>query len=607
MVKEQGKTTFLSIIKAMGLVFGDIGTSPIYTLTVVFLTVAKTYENIIGILSLIIWTLILIVSVQYAWLAMNLSHNGEGGSVVLNQILKKYIKNARSVTFFSFLTYLAVSLLIGDSIITPAISILSAVEGLKYIPAFQEISHSAIIITTIIITILLFSIQKKGTDNVSKVFGPIMLLWFILLAGSGIYSFAHNLDMIVAFNPYHALYFLTHNGLAGFFVLSEIILCATGGEALYADMGHLGKKPIIYAWAIVFVALIFNYCGQCAFLTRHPDVDVILFAMVKAETSHLIIPFLIVTIAATIIASQAMISGMFSIIYQCINTRILPMLKINYTSEKINSQIYIGAANGFLFLGVIFIILFFQYSSKLAAAYGLAVSGTMTITAIMMITIYLLQKKYLLSLISAGLFVIDSCFFVATCSKFPHGAYWAIIAASIPFTIILLYIYGNKKLYNSMIFMERDVFLEKYQKIVPNVSEIKGTALFFSRGIDKIPSYVIQTMFTNNIFYSDNIFVQISKTQEAFGVEAIIESVIPGIRVMQIKTGYMEFFSLEKLLKETGVKEKVIFYGVEDIESENIIWKIFALIRKTTPTFVSFYNLPAHKIHGVVTKVIMKN
>ena len=351
--------TIGQIIKSMGLVFGDIGTSPIYTFTVIFLTIQATQTNIISILSLIVWTLILIVTVQYSWLAMSLSQRGEGGAIVLNQILQKFLKSSRAVVFYSFLTYLGVSLLIGDSIITPAISILSAVEGLHFIPNLGDITQQTVLIITILITIALFMVQKHGTEKISKVFGPIMLVWFLALAVTGLFEAFHTPFVFNAFNPLLGVHFVTHNGLTGFFVLSEVILCATGAEALYADMGHLGSRPIIQAWSIVFFALILNYLGQGAFLLNHPDAQNILFSMILSQSHHLYIPFLIISILATIIASQAMISGLFSVIYQGINTQIFPLFKVDYTSEKLSSQIYIGAINWFLLVCVLIVVLFY--------------------------------------------------------------------------------------------------------------------------------------------------------------------------------------------------------------------------------------------------------
>ncbi len=603
---SENKLTFNSMIKSMGLVFGDIGTSPIYTLTVVFLTLQVNTQNVISILSLIIWTLLLVVTVQYTWLAMSLSKGGEGGAIVLNEILQQTVKSSRAVVFFSFLTYVGISLLIGDSVITPAISILSAIEGLRFIEILHNIPQSLIIFITIVIAVSLFSVQKKGIENITQVFGPIMLIWFLALGLSGLASIITFPEVLKAFNPLCGIGFILHNGISGFFILSEVILCATGAEALYADMGHLGRKPITGAWFIVCIFLIINYLGQGAFLILHPNIKNILFSMISTQMNILYIPFLVVSILATIIASQAMISGLYSIIYQGINTRIIPMFKVNYTSEKINSQIYIGSANWFLLCSVIIIILIFKESSNLASAYGLAVTGTIAITCTMISTIFFLRKKYFHFAICLMLIVIDFSYFIATCSKIHTGAYWSIIIALIPFSIILLYVKGQKTLYHSLSLMNKGTFLKKYNKMYATAPKIRGTALFFARGIEKVPPYIVQTMFTNNIIYTKNIFVQINKTSEAKGISHEYEMVAPGLHLLKVYVGYMQFFKLEILLKRLNIREKAIFYGIEEIETNNFFWHIFAIIKKITPTFVSFYKLPVHKIHGVVTQIRMR-
>lgn len=600
---SENRTSIKNIIQAMGLVFGDIGTSPIYTFTVIFLSTKVTAENVVSILSLIIWTLLLIVTAQYTWLAMSLSQRGEGGTIVLNEVLRKLFKGARSIVFFSYLTYIGISLLIGDSVITPAISILSAVEGLRFIHCLRCIPQIVIILITLVIAISLFSIQKKGTEHVSKIFGPIMLVWFLALGVSGFAALSHNLVMLSAFNPIHGLRFVTHHGLAGFFVLSEVILCATGAEALYADMGHLGRRPITQAWGFVLFVLMLNYLGQGAFLLANPESKDILFGMIHSQAGFLYVPFLITSILATIIASQAMISGLFAIIYQGINTRILPLFKVDYTSEKLHSQIYISTANWFLLFFVILVIFMFKESANLASAYGFAVTGTFTITGIMVTIIFFLKRKYFHSLFAAMLTVIDFAFFIATFSKIHTGAYWSIIIATIPLSLIILYIEGQKAMYKSLSLMPKEAFLEEYERLYKDVNKIDGTALFFARGIEKVPPYIVQTMFINNIIYKENIFVQINKTMDAFGLHYNLEKVTDGLNVLTINVGYMEMFRLEKVLKALNIEERAIFYGVEDIETNNFFWHIFAVIKKVTPTFVSFYNLPVNKVHGVITQV----
>ncbi len=604
----QKKSALRGIIQSLGLVFGDIGTSPIYTLTVIFLLIPKpvTDEHVVGILSLIVWTLILLVTVQYAWLAMSLGKRGEGGTIVLREILLPLLRSGRQATFITLLSFIGISLIIGDGVITPAISILSAVEGLLLIPGLEETKQAVLIAIAGLIAIALFAVQKKGTEKVAAAFGPIMIVWFAALTLSGLGSIIHAPYVVMAVNPYYAVNFLVSHGITGFFVLSEVILCATGGEALYADMGHLGREPIVRAWYFVFFALIINYLGQGAFVIANPDAKNVLFEMVFTQARPLYIPFLVLSIMATVIASQAMISGMFSIVYQGIATRVMPMFRIDYTSRERQSQIYIGSVNWFLLIAVLFIMFEFQRSSNLAAAYGLAVTGTMTLTGFMMTWIFLRRGKYWLAAVSVFVTVVNIAFLVSNTYKIPHGGFWSLIIAAIPFSMIMLYTRGQKKLYNALQPLPMDVFLLSYNQIYQAVNKISGTALFFAKDAKEVPPYIVHTMFKNNILYEDNIIVSILRRDDPFGVTGFFkEDIAPGLRSFEIQMGYMEIPDVEEILREADIKEKTIFYGVEDITATNICWQAFSVIKKLTPNIVQFFKLPANKLHGVVTRVEM--
>ena len=597
---------FRGIINSMGLVFGDIGTSPIYTLTVIFLLTKPTEASVVGVLSLIIWTLILLVTVEYAWLATSLGKRGEGGTIVLKEILTPLLKSGRIASLITILAYIGTSFLIGDGVITPAISILSAVEGIRIISGLENTGQGTLMLIASIIAIGLFSLQKKGSDKIAWAFGPIMFLWFAAMASSGIASIFYTPTVLKAVNPYYAVRFLLDNGIAGFFVLSEVILCATGGEALYADMGHMGREPILKAWRLVFFALVLNYLGQGAFLIRNPGSKDILFEMINQQSHLIFIPFLILSIMATIIASQAMISGVFSIVYQGITTRIMPMLKIDYTSGEFKSQIYISAVNWMLLISVLLMILEFQESSKLAAAYGLAVTGTMSITGMMMTSIFYHKKQILKAIISLFITFIDITFLLSNTYKIPHGGYWSIVIAAVVFSLLIIYTSGQKRLYELMESMKIDNFLEKYNRIYATENKISGTALFFSRNLDKIPKYISHVMFKNNIIYENNIFVSIVKSESPFGVKSsLTKELTRGLSVFEINVGYMEIIDLAQILKDKGIYEKTIFYGIDDIFTSNIVWKVFSVIKKVSPSFVQFYRLPPEELHGVMTRLEM--
>jgi KUP system potassium uptake protein len=590
----------------MGLVFGDIGTSPIYTLTAIFLLIPPTPSNIMGILSLILWTLTILVTVQYTYLAMQLGKKGEGGTIVLKEILLPLLKSGNQVAFISLLAIIGISLFIGDGVITPAISILSAVEGVLLIPGLETTPQIYLMLVAAVIAIGLFSFQARGSERVAWAFGPVMVLWFGTLAACGLTALVSAPQVLLAINPAIGITYLLHNGLAGFLILSSVILCATGGEALYADMGHLGRAPIVRAWHIVFVALAINYLGQGAFLINHPGAHNILFEMVASEFSILYIPFLLLSIAATVIASQAMISGLFSIVYQGLTTRILPLMRVDYTSPSFRSQIYIDIVNWLLLVAVLMMIAIFRTSNNLTHAYGLAVCGTMTITGIMITWIYMRRGEIVKTFIAMGVLGITLIFLISNFQKIPFGGYWSLIIAFIPFCIIMIYVSGQKKLASALQPVPLDVFLPKFNEVYQKVNRISGTALFFSRDFRQLPQYISRIMFTNNILYDDNIIISIIRTEQPFGVTwGVTREITPGLSIFEIYLGYMEIVDIGGILTDAGIEEKTIFYGMEDIVTTRIVWRIFAAIKRLAPSVVQFYKLPSDKIHGVVTRVDM--
>ncbi|MDD1702013.1 MAG: KUP/HAK/KT family potassium transporter [Methanoregula sp.] len=592
------------IVKSMGLVFGDIGTSPIYTFTAIFLLIPPTPENVMGILSLIFWTLTILVTVQYTFLAMHLGKKGEGGTIVLKEILLPMLKSGNQIALVSLLTIIGISLFIGDGVITPAISILSAVEGILLVPGLENTAQIVLVLIAAVIAICLFSFQAKGTEKVAWAFGPVMVIWFAVLAVSGFVALFLAPQVIFAINPIYAINYLVHNGLAGFLILSSVILCATGGEALYADMGHLGREPIIHAWYLVFFALAINYFGQGAYLMANPGAHNVLFEMIFSEAQLLYIPFLILSIAATIIASQAMISGIFSIVYQGITTRILPLLRIEYTSPHLRSQIYIDIVNWMLLVAVLGVIFIFRSSNSLTHAYGLAVCGTMAITSILIIWILVLRGEILRSIIALGVLVVTGSFLISNFHKIPTGGYWSLLIAAIPLGIILIYVNGQKHLASSLKPVPLEEFLPRFNDVYTSVNKISGSALYFARDFRQIPQYIPRTMFTNNIVYEENIIISIIRTEQPFGVTwGVTRELTPGLSIFEIYLGYMEIVDISAILKEADIDEKTIFYGMEDIVTSHWVWKVFGAIKHLTPSVVQFYRLPSDKIHGVVTRV----
>jgi KUP system potassium uptake protein len=594
------------VVKSMGLVFGDIGTSPIYALTAIFLLIPPTPGNVMGILSLIFWTLTILVTFEYTYLAMHIGKKGEGGTIVLKETLLPLLKSGNQVAFVSLLAVIGISLFIGDGVITPAISILSAVEGILLIPGFEHTHQTTLMILAGLIAICLFSFQTKGSERVAWTFGPVMVIWFIALAGFGLLALFGSPSVLWAILPTYGINYLLNHGLEGFLILSSVILCATGSEALYADMGHLGREPIIRAWYLVFVALVLNYFGQGAFAMTHPGARNILFEMVFTQVQLLYIPFLILSIAATVIASQAMISGIFSIVYQGITTRIIPLLRIEYTSPQLRSQIYIDMMNWLLLFAVLFVIVIFRSSNNLTLAYGLAVAGDMAITGILITLILLFRGEILKMILAIGIMVVNFMFLIATFHKIPYGGYISLLIAFIPFCIIMIYVSGQKKLASTLQPVSLDEFLPKFSDVYSSVNRISGTALFFARDFRRLPQYIPRIMFTNNIVYDDNIIISIIRTEQPFGVTwGVTREITKGLSIFEIYLGYMEIVDIGTILKEAEIEEKTIFYGMEDIVTTHAIWRIFAALKRLSPSLVQFYKLPSDKIHGVVTRIDM--
>ncbi|MBC7190316.1 KUP/HAK/KT family potassium transporter, partial [Candidatus Aerophobetes bacterium] len=295
----------------------------------------------------------------------------------------------------------------------------------------------------------------------------------------------------------------------------------------------------------------------------------------------------------------------FSVVYQAITTRIMPMLKIDYTSKELKSQIYIGSVNWFLLLAVILIMIDFGSSSNLAAAYGLAVTGNMCITGLLLVSIFFLKRNYYAMLASIFIIFVDFVYFSSCLYKIPHGGYWSIILALFPFLTMFIYMRGQKRLYRFMMFMPLDDFILKFERVYETNPKIPGTAIFFIRDKNKISPYIVETMFYHGIIYEDNIFLSIVIRPDPFGVTGYFkENLCKGVRVFEIQMGYMEVVNIEEILRENGIDERAIFYGLEEIIARGH-WKIFAFLKRVTPTFISFFRLPSRKLHGVLTRVEM--
>lgn len=600
-----GKTGFKDVIRAIGTVFGDIGTSPLYTLSVIILITKPNLEEIYGIASLMIWTLIIIPTIQYAWLAMNLSLRGEGSIIVLGEIAQSITKSQKLKVIHRALTILGIGFLLGDGIITPAITILSSTEGLRLIQGLENLSQETILAIAIFITLFLFLVQKYGTGKIGIAFGPIMTVYFLTISLIGVYFISQNPSVLRAFNPLEAFNFIQNHPFVAFLALSEIILVATGGEAMYADMGHIGKNAIRIAWIFVFFAVVASYLGQTSFILSHPEEQNPFFhsASILLGNNFYILFLLLVTIAG-IIASQALISGVFSLIFQGINARLIPLLQIRHTSTELSTQIYIPVVNFFLLVGVLIMFFIFRQSEKMASAYGFAVNIDMVITSIFLMYIYFNLRKHFYFTIAVLLFFVDATFLASNTLKIPHGAFWPILFALPPITFISIYVLGQARIYTKAKFMDLNTFINNFLKIYPKKCKIKGCAVFLLRSKERVPPYIVETMIKHGIVYEENIFLSLKKLDQPFGIRSYFsEDLCEGIKYAVIEYGYQEIVNVEQELRNLDINERVVFYGVDNVYSDNPIWKLFGLIKRIFSNFADFYKLPPQKVHGVVVRI----
>jgi len=480
-----GGTLAVMGVAALGVVFGDIGTSPLYTLKTAFdfLSGDATPDRILGMLSLVIWTLFLVTTVKYVIVAMSIDNDGEGGILALMSLLG--VKQRHRPTIIAA-GLLGAALIYGDGAITPAISVLSALEGLDI--AAPELKHY-VVPAGVAILLALFAVQPLGTSRIGAAFGPIMALWFVVIGALGLWGIAQDASVLRAVNPYYAIHLLTGNGGRGFVLLGGIFLCVTGAEALYADMGHFGKRPIRAAWSwLVFPCLVSNYAGQSAIALHGEPIANNIFYRLCPEP--MLIPLVCLATVATIIASQSIITGAFSMTRQAIQLGWLPRLNIKQTSERGYGQIYVGVVNWLLMVITIALTLLFHRSDNLAAAYGIAVSLTMLMTSFLLFIAMreLWGWRLLTSGVIAGVFVVvDAGFFAANSLKIAEGGYVPLLLAACVYGVMLLWHRGSvavaQRLAEAPISVT-DFLAEIKARGVPRVA---GTAVFLTRTSGGVP------------------------------------------------------------------------------------------------------------------------
>jgi len=505
---------------AIGVVFGDIGTSPLYALKEVFHSgIPIDKFHVLGVLSLIFWSLTLVVTLKYAIFIMRADNKGEGGIMALMALALHGSRDSpKKMAFITTIGLLGATLFYGDSIITPAISVLSAVEGLQIIAP-----PLAAYVLPIAITVLggLFIIQAKGTGNVGRIFAPIMVFWFGSLAVMGVVNMIHHPEVLMAVNPYYAIHLLFELGWEGFVIMGAIVLAITGAEALYADMGHFGLKPIRYAWfGFVFPALLLNYFGQGALLIDRPDAIQNPFYLLAPNWA--LYPLLILSTMATVIASQAVISGAFSVTRQAIQLGYCPRMNILHTSDDEKGQVYIPAVNWLLMVSVFILVLSFQSSSALASAYGIAVTGTMivdTVLAYIIIQALWQWSKTTSTVFLSSFLVIDFLFLSSNSLKIPTGGWLPLVVATVLFLIITTWIKGRALLHDYL--EEKHVLFEELEKeLTEKLVTVEGTAIYLARTLHGVPQVLLHNLEHNHALHEQIIVLTIVTTEAPFVDEA---------------------------------------------------------------------------------------
>ncbi|MDH4200610.1 MAG: potassium transporter Kup, partial [Spirochaetia bacterium] len=626
---EKSKKNFNKlVVGAIGVVFGDIGTSPLYAFREAFYgrnAAAVVEENILGVLSVIFWVIVFIVIFKYLTFIMRAHNDGEGGILALLALLGTRNKpKFKRTGYLIALGLFGSALLYGDGVITPAISVLSAVEGLE-IAAPQL--HAFVVPITIGILVALFSVQKYGTNKMGMIFGPVTLVWFFSIALGGLISIFHAPHVLIAINPYYAVNFIIKNGEHVLPVLSMVFLAITGTEALYSDMGHFGVKAIRRGWyLIVFPSLTLNYFGQGALLMVNPGAANNPFY--NLYHGWLLYPMVALASMATVIASQALISGAFSITRQAVQLGYLPRLTIDHTSEEMIGQIYIPEVNTLLMLVCITLVVIFKESANLADAYGMAVVCTMMITSLLFYHVAVEQFKW--GKIKAGLLLcfflsIEIPFFAANVMKFIHGAWIPILIASLIYFIMVAWNSGRKKLYDdyhSKIIPMTD-FLKDFTKT--KYAHVKGTAVYMTSNTRGVPILLLHNLEHNHAIHEQVILLSIITEEIPRVPEAdryFIKQLKDGFYRIIAHYGYMEDQNIPKLIKQLPYEAEILNINMENttffLGSETLFiktrrgfnftfikLKLFSFFSRNMVNATRYYKLPSDRVVEIGRQVIL--
>ncbi|EKT4465101.1 potassium transporter Kup [Pseudomonas putida] len=619
----QGAARPLSLlVAAVGVVYGDIGTSPLYTLKEVFTGgygVTVNHDGVLGILALIFWSLVWVVSVKYVIFILRADNQGEGGTMALTALARRAVApypRLRMVMVGCGL--IGASLFYGDSMITPAVSVLSAVEGMGL--AFDGIDHWVVPIAVVIL-VALFLVQKHGTAKIGILFGPVMVAWFLVLAALGVHGILQSPEVLKALNPAWAVrFFIVHPGV-GVAILGAVVLALTGAEALYADMGHFGRKPIARAWfALVLPALVLNYFGQGAMLLQDPAAARNPFYLLAP--SWALLPLVGLATLATVIASQAVISGAFSLTRQAIQLGYVPRMQIQHTSSDEQGQIYIGAVNWALMVGVVLLVIGFESSSALAAAYGVAVTGTMLMTTVLVSVVMLLLWKWppvLAVPVLLGFLLVDGLFFAANLPKVVQGGAFPVLAAIVLFVLMSTWKRGKQILVERIddAALPLPLFISSIRAQPPH--RVEGTAVFLTARSDAVPHALLHNLLHNQVLHSQIVLLTVVSEDsprvpehERFEVEAYGD----GFFRVLLHFGFMDEPDVPAALRlchldalDFSPMRTTYFLSRETVIASRLEgmarWRgnLFAFLLKNANGNLRFFNLPLNRVIELGTQV----
>ena len=603
-----------ALLAVLGVVYGDIGTSPLYAFKaslIHFTGLGLGQIEILGILSLVFWSLILIVTVKYVMLVMRADNHGEGGILALMALAQRGTSGVAMRAALGLIGIGGACLFFGDGVITPAISVLSAVEGLSVVsPTFK----SLVLPLSVVVIVALFAVQVRGTNTIGRLFGPVMAVWFVALAAMGLFQIARNPGVLMGISPYYAAMICLNHGWLAFVALGSVVLAVTGAEALYADMGHFGAQPIRLAWVFfVLPCLVLNYFGQGALIMADPSALENPFYLMAPE--HLRLPLVVLATAATVIASQALISGAFSIARQCMQMAFLPRMAVLHTSHSEEGQIFVPQVNMALLVGVLILVLAFRSSDALAAAYGIAVTGTFLCTCVLAMVVFRRQFGWPRSAaigVFGFFFAIDALFFAANALKIPEGGWVPLLLGCALMAMMTSWNRGRALMLAR--WKQDSLPLASFLARLPQSRTVRvpGMAVFLTGNPDYVPAALLHNLKHNKVLHEKVLFVTVQNLDmpQAPAEERIeVSQLAPGVHRVVLRYGFMESPNIPRGLEELGAHgveynpmQASFFLGREVLVRAMVpklpAWRLFLFLvmaRNAVPA-TEFFRIPSDRV-----------